>query len=496
MMRSKKLFVCFVLILGWLPLSLVFAQTSSSTPAIEIYGPIKSGDLLWDIALKLRPNDSVSRYQTMQAILAANPQAFSVECNSNSPLKTGELLRIPTLQEVQKLSATEARRQFSEQAEQWRNARKNGTEIQCPASSVASLRVTPSEASVTAEVVINQAVIPTLLPAARSEQRPPLSPILSPSTPPQRVVTHTAPETETQPIVTEEEYIKPPVINPAPVDVAPSEVSYLTWLEHSALFAELKNSMPQLPLWIILMVLGLLFVIVALLLVLILMLLKRVKSSTSSSPQYPIDSLKPFTPSNEIPPKMSTAVWGELPIKKSEPSRPPHAENSPPYAFIEQQLAHIRTCLATEGETQAVRVLLHDVMTRGTQQQQAQAEQLLEIARKMHWLEERTPRQTDETTENKSTQQTTTDDYFPLQRYLPEEQARIFEIIDRIFGLLDQELSANGKLVEAYINRHQRENFWDSRQYKVIDKVQSPLVDPEPIPDNKSRDPKTPPRHL
>ncbi|OUD13860.1 hypothetical protein TPSD3_05805 [Thioflexithrix psekupsensis] len=477
-----------VLIVGLLQLPYLLAQPLA-TDSIEIYGPIKSGELLWDIALKLRPNDTVSRYQTMQAILAVNPHAFSVECNSNSPLKTGELLRIPTIQEIQKLTAAEARRQFSEQTEQWRAARKSGEEIQCPRStSVAAVERVETVVTETRPVATPPAAVPETI-SQRQEQRPPLSPILS--LPPPHRVEQTTVTTEVQP---------PPPIPPTPppspvfVELPKPEMSYLTWLEQSAWVSELKNSMPQLPLWIIVTILGLLLIIVVLLFMLILLLLRRAKNPSPPAPHYPIDTVKSFSPENNAPPKMSSAVWGELPTKKSESARGFSQPPIPPYDFIEQQLAHIRSCLANEGETQAVRILLHEVMTRGTQQQQAQAEQLLDIARKMHWLEERSPRHTDENTENPAPQQE--EDYFPLQRYLPEEQARIFEIIDKIFGLLDKELSANGQLVEAYMNRYQREDFWDTRQYKVIDKVQTPLVDPDSQTESKGRDPKTAPRHL
>ena len=41
------------------------------------YGPIVSTDTLWNIALKVRPESSLSVYQVMQALFLTNPQAFS-----------------------------------------------------------------------------------------------------------------------------------------------------------------------------------------------------------------------------------------------------------------------------------------------------------------------------------------------------------------------------------------------------------------------------------
>ena len=40
------------------------------------YGPITSRDTLWNIALKVRPETTLSVYQVMQALYQKNPQAF------------------------------------------------------------------------------------------------------------------------------------------------------------------------------------------------------------------------------------------------------------------------------------------------------------------------------------------------------------------------------------------------------------------------------------
>ena len=78
------------------------------------YGPIQSGDRLWDIALQLRPNPSISRHQVMIALLKANPQAFRIPCNLNS-LKIGNRLRIPSLAEMQILTPAQALAEFNRQ---------------------------------------------------------------------------------------------------------------------------------------------------------------------------------------------------------------------------------------------------------------------------------------------------------------------------------------------------------------------------------------------
>ena len=59
---------------------------------------VSSGDGLWEIALKTRPDPGITRDQMMQALFRANPQAFSkVGING---LKIGATLRIPTLREI------------------------------------------------------------------------------------------------------------------------------------------------------------------------------------------------------------------------------------------------------------------------------------------------------------------------------------------------------------------------------------------------------------
>jgi pilus assembly protein FimV len=62
------------------------------------YGMTGQGDTLWKIALRVRPNDSVSVQQTMLALQRANPEAF-INNNINL-LKAGYVLRIPDVREI------------------------------------------------------------------------------------------------------------------------------------------------------------------------------------------------------------------------------------------------------------------------------------------------------------------------------------------------------------------------------------------------------------
>ncbi len=63
------------------------------------FGPVSSSDTLWNIALEVRPNRSVTVQQTMMAIHGLNPNAF-VAGNINK-IKKGSVLRVPTLEQIQ-----------------------------------------------------------------------------------------------------------------------------------------------------------------------------------------------------------------------------------------------------------------------------------------------------------------------------------------------------------------------------------------------------------
>jgi len=72
----------------------------------ERYGPTTSNDTLWDIALKARPDRSVSPQQVMLAIQDLNPGAF-IDDNINK-MKTGQILRLPSKDQIQQRSTAQA----------------------------------------------------------------------------------------------------------------------------------------------------------------------------------------------------------------------------------------------------------------------------------------------------------------------------------------------------------------------------------------------------
>lgn len=88
------------------------------------YGPTQRADTLWEVALKMRPDDSVSVSQVMVALAKNNPQAFFG--NNVNNLMAGYILRLPPLDEVRAISQAAAVREIAAQYQQWLNVQKGG----------------------------------------------------------------------------------------------------------------------------------------------------------------------------------------------------------------------------------------------------------------------------------------------------------------------------------------------------------------------------------
>lgn len=95
---------------------------------INTYGPTNKGDLLWNIAIQIAP-PSISRYKVILALQKANPHAFRFSCNMAS-LKIDEILRIPTLSEMQMINENEAVKEVNRQQKEWKN--RHNKPIVCP----------------------------------------------------------------------------------------------------------------------------------------------------------------------------------------------------------------------------------------------------------------------------------------------------------------------------------------------------------------------------
>jgi len=98
-------------------------EVATYQPAGDLdYGIVRKGDNLWTIAEKLRPDESVSIYQVMMALLQSNPDAF-VDGNVNR-LKVGHVLRIEDAGLLTAISPKEAALEYQAQTEAWENYRQ------------------------------------------------------------------------------------------------------------------------------------------------------------------------------------------------------------------------------------------------------------------------------------------------------------------------------------------------------------------------------------
>jgi pilus assembly protein FimV len=123
----------------------------SRTPLGGNYGPIRRGETLSEIALKLRPQ-GITLNQMMIAIYRANPEVFMHNINL---MKAGYVLRIPSADDVQAVQVVDANAEVRTQIEEWRSRRGLANAhpaASTPTSEQPSLTlVAPSSAAQTAE---------------------------------------------------------------------------------------------------------------------------------------------------------------------------------------------------------------------------------------------------------------------------------------------------------------------------------------------------------
>jgi pilus assembly protein FimV len=85
-----------------------------ATPGSEVL--VQRGDTLWGIAQRVRPDSRLSMNQTMLAIFEANPEAFAGNINVMS---AGASLRIPSADDIFRISRGDAEAEVSRQHESW-----------------------------------------------------------------------------------------------------------------------------------------------------------------------------------------------------------------------------------------------------------------------------------------------------------------------------------------------------------------------------------------
>ncbi|MFH0351787.1 MAG: FimV/HubP family polar landmark protein [Chromatiales bacterium] len=87
------------------------------------YGPTVSGDTLWEIALSVRTDPSLSVQQIMFALLRANPDAFFLDNNINA-LKRGAVLQLHERGDSARMSQREAMQLVSKHSALWEQYRQ------------------------------------------------------------------------------------------------------------------------------------------------------------------------------------------------------------------------------------------------------------------------------------------------------------------------------------------------------------------------------------
>lgn len=432
-------------------LYLLWLMPYSVLPAAEVYGPIQSGEMLWNIAAEVNPDQKFTRYQLMMALWKMNPQAFSVSCNMNS-LKVGTRLTIPSYQQIEQLTATQARETFNQHYEAWRNRSRQS--IECAKSESAS--ETESNAQLFTEKNFNP-VIPTLKQSISQTQQtqirsPPLASAVdsvsetaaqsSNAAEAQQTLSPPLKTDSKQTVTSEKPNLKPQWVPPALGDdpLAVMKAFFKQLLSEHFIIAIILMS---------LLGLGGLALLMGLFWVLRWLFHKRASSHTPPPPEE----------------SQQTIFSKRYQDSGSSPTQSSHL-NSTNDNNLKDKLAAARAGLVQEEEL--IQVLLREVLEQGSADQQAEAKQLIEINKKMHHL-----------AANSSSTSTN-----PLQAvvqqgqqitqpiYLPDNKKQIFAMIDKIFVLLDDELKAGGQLIRAYQQRHQHEfnqtSYQDDTQTEKI----------------------------
>lgn len=131
------------------------AAPASAAPATSDaggeYGPVASGDTLWRIAQRVRPDASITVNQMMAALLRANPDAF-FDGNINR-LKRGAVLRIPSRDEAESLAAGQAATLVRDQLQAWRGTAPSPQPAESSAAPAASAPATAPAADSRLEIV-------------------------------------------------------------------------------------------------------------------------------------------------------------------------------------------------------------------------------------------------------------------------------------------------------------------------------------------------------
>jgi len=319
-------------------LVLLFIFASLTAFAVEkeqIYGPVKTGDMLWNIAGVVRPDPNLDRYQVMMALLAINPDAFKIPCNINS-LQVGKVLKIPNLAEIQQLTVKQALAEFERQKTVWQVFRQFGQAIICAEEENISKTLLDTSIIEPMESMDEQIV------STESEAT-----ILS-----------------TSALSTNETFNQPThsiAIPISQISITPMSLDTLIIQDLTTLISQ---PITTIPVSIIAFTFSLLYLVVLLIIGLLNTLFRPTKHSHEKKPTTPITEDK-FV-------HLATST----------------NDSAAPVDEVKEKLAIIRSYLA-DGEEVTLHHLLQEVMKKGNHDQQTEARQLIEINRKMQALNQK-----------------------------------------------------------------------------------------------------------
>lgn len=110
------------------------AATTNPAPVVSNASTItvNAGDTLWELAQRVRPDNSVTVQQTMLALQRLNPEAF-IAGNINR-VRRGEVLQVPELSEIRRIAATEAVSEVTRQNREFASGTATAQPVTAPPS--------------------------------------------------------------------------------------------------------------------------------------------------------------------------------------------------------------------------------------------------------------------------------------------------------------------------------------------------------------------------
>ncbi|WP_417514895.1 FimV/HubP family polar landmark protein [Marinobacter sp.] len=98
------------------------SRVSDAGYGSDTFGPTGASDTLWTIAAAVRPDNSLSMQQVMLALQDLNPDAFIG--NNINRLKRGEVLRVPSADQIRSRTRAEATRTVAQQNQEFQQPRR------------------------------------------------------------------------------------------------------------------------------------------------------------------------------------------------------------------------------------------------------------------------------------------------------------------------------------------------------------------------------------